>query len=1036
MRASRKARHVRALLLAPVAAAVLAGCSSWRAKRADNEPTLKTLAGREVAIAPDAGIAPSDDKTIAAYHDFLAAAPKASQRPEAMRRLGDLEMDRADAKLAQGQGDGTPNYKAAIERYQSYLKAYPNDPNNDRVLYQLARAYEQGGDLDTALATLDRLVQQYPKTSQLEEAQFRRGELLFTAKQYAKAESAYTTVLAGAPNSGFRERALYMQGWSRFKQGHLEDALASFFGELDLKLDGTSDEVDLTKVEGLSRADRELIEDTFRVTSLSLQNLQGAQSIPGYINSEVRQGYEFRVYQQLGELYLKQERIKDAADTFAAFAKAHPLHAQAPVMQARVIEIYQQGGFGSLALDAKREYVSHYGADSDFRKANPEGWEHAKPLVKTHLEELAQHYHASAQKTHSAEDTDQAVRWYRDFLASFPDDKDAAHNNFLLAELLYDAKRFPEAATEYERSAYQYPKHERSADAGYAALLSYDQQLKQVQGTQAEALQRTGADSAQRFAQAFPNDPRVGAVLTHASEVLYALHDGEHATAVARQVLALQPPASDAQRRVAWTVVAHTAFEQGEFAQAEAGYREVLALVPANDKARGELNERLAASVYKQGEKARADGRMADAVAAFERAAAAAPDSSVSPAAQYDAAAARIALKDWAGAARGLEAFRQRYPKHPLAADVPAKLAVVYSEQGQWRPAAAEYERLAAASPGSDTGRAAQWQAAELYEKANARTEAAQAYERYLHQYPQPFEPAMEARWHLAQLAKADGRADRVQAWMKDIFQADQAAGAARTPRTRTLGATAALALAEPVADAYRKVQLVEPLAKNLKLKKARMEDALKAYGVATDYGVAEVTTAATYRIAALYQDFGKSMLNSQRPKKLRQAELEQYNVMLEEQAFPFEEKAIQLHEVNAHRASEGVYDEWVRASFQALATMKPARYAKTERKEGSGTKAAQLNDQAVALREQGEFAKARAAYEQAIAADANDATATLNLAILHDLYLDDGAKALSLYERYLALTPGGDATVTKWLAEIKRRVKPQQAAADTKEKS
>jgi len=41
--------------------------------------------------------------------------------------------------------------------------------------------------------------------------------------------------------------------------------------------------------------------------------------------------------------------------------------------------------------------------------------------------------------------------------------------------------------------------------------------------------------------------------------------------------------------------------------------------------------------------------------------------------------------------------------------------------------------------------------------------------------------------------------------------------------------------------------------------------------------------------------------------------------VLLEEQAFPFEEKAIQLHQVNTARAKEGTYDEWVQKSFAAL---------------------------------------------------------------------------------------------------------------------
>jgi transposase len=130
-------------------------------------------------------------------------------------------------------------------------------------------------------------------------------------------------------------------------------------------------------------------------------------------------------------------------------------------------------------------------------------------------------------------------------------------------------------------------------------------------------------------------------------------------------------------------------------------------------------------------------------------------------------------------------------------------------------------------------------------------------------------------------------------------------------------------------------VALVEPLAKQLKLKKARLEDVLKAYAVAADYGVADVSTAATFQVAALYQDFGRALMNSQRPKKLNKKELEQYDLMLEEQAYPFEEKAIELHELNARRAREGVYDQWVKRSFAALGELKPVRYAKNERAEG-----------------------------------------------------------------------------------------------------
>ena len=113
--------------------------------------------------------------------------------------------------------------------------------------------------------------------------------------------------------------------------------------------------------------------------------------------------------------------------------------------------------------------------------------------------------------------------------------------------------------------------------------------------------------------------------------------------------------------------------------------------------------------------------------------------------------------------------------------------------------------------------------------------------------------------------------------------------------------------------------------------KRKAMEAALKAYEAAADYQVAEVTTAATFESAELYRQLGKDLISSERPKNLKKDELEQYDVLLEEQAFPFEEKAIKLHEVNAARTRDGTYDEWVQKSFSALAQLNPGRYGKVE---------------------------------------------------------------------------------------------------------
>ncbi|HEY2560118.1 MAG TPA: tetratricopeptide repeat protein [Caldimonas sp.] len=918
------------------AACALSACSMFRGGGTpDNEPTLKTLANRKVTVDKEDVAAVDEKKAIEAYRKFLDIAPAAPQRSEVMRRLGDLEMDSADSDSNSGKV-AAPDYKAAVARYQDYLKNFPKDPNNDRVLYQMARAYEQSGDLESAQKTLDRMVKEYPGTRYASEAQFRRGELLFTAKNYAGAEKAFATVLASPDATPYQDRSHYMLGWSQYKQGRLDDGLKSFFSVLDLKIAGREGEFGLDTIADLTRADRELVEDTFRVVSISLANLKGAESIPEYVTTPARKTYEFRIYEQLAELYIKQERSKDAADTFNAFARKNPLHAQAPVMQARVIEIYEKSGFVNQAIEARKEYVAHYGRTSEFRRVNPDGWDKAQPLVKTRLAELARHYHAMAQRTKSSADSQEAVRWYREYLASFPNDPKAAESNFLLAELLFEDGRFAEAVIEYEKVAYAHAGFAKGAEAGYGALLSYAQLLKKAAPADQPALKRATVTSALKFAQAFPNDSRNGLVLTDAAEKLYALKDTEQAALVAERVVELKPPAAEAQRRVAWTVIAYSSFDRSAFAAAEKAFAEAIKLTPEKDPARADLVERQAAAIYKQAEVARASGKQKEAAASFARVGTVAPaGSAVRANAQYDAAAALLAIKDWDGAIKTLEDFRQRFPNHALQPEVSKKLAVAYFETGQWASAAAEYERLAIASKDPKLARDTLWQAAELYEKANAKPQAAKAYERFLALNPPSLESAVEVRWRLAQIAKDTGNASREAALMREIFAADQAGAGARTDRTRYLGATAALGMAEPVAAEFRRIELVEPLQVKLKLKKQKMEEALKAYSVAAEYGVADVTTAATYRIASVYRDFGKALMTSERPKKLSKAELDQYNVMLEEQAFPFEEKATELHELNARRAATGVYDKWVKSSFDALRELRPVRYGKTEISEG-----------------------------------------------------------------------------------------------------
>src|SRR5215475_8849047 len=819
----------------------------------------------------------------------------------------------------------------AIALYNRLLNDYPSYKNSDQVLYQMARAYDELGRTEEAIETMERLIRSNPHSSHLDEMQFRRGEYFFTRRRYRDAESAYSGIVGLGAHSEFYELALYKLGWTLYKQEFYEEALQKYVALLDYKVSIGYD-FDQTHDENNDHR----VADTFRMISLSFSNLGGPETMQEYFSKFGKRSYEDRVYSNLGEHYLAKLRYDDAAKTYKAFVALYPFHRASPRFSMRVVETFTQGGFPKLVLESKREFASKYGLKAEYwRHFKPEESSEVLTYLKANLKDLATHYHAEYQNSETPDEKlanyREARQWYGDYLDSFPTDADSPPINYRLADLLLENKDFVEAAKQYERTAYGYPTHPQSAAAGYAAVYAYREQLKVAGAETKDAVKRDTVASSLKFADAFPDHEHAAEILGAAADDLYEMKDYRAGITAAQHLIDKFPGAEPALRRSAWIVVAHGSLELAEYPQAENAYTQVLAVTPEGDASRAALVDNLAASIYKQGELANEVKDYRAAADHFLRIRTAAPTSSIRATAEYDAGAALIRQQDWKAAVDVLEAFRTTFPQNKLQLEATKQIAYAYRQSGELSHAASEYDRIASQTDDPALRSEALLDAGDLYAQSNSRDRALDAYNRYVKAFPRPAETAIETRFKIAEIYKAAHDETLYHQQLEAIVSADAGAGSERTGRTRTLAARSALVLAEQLYGNFIVVKLRQPFETSLQDKKQRMDATIGALGRLVDYGIDDVTAAATYYMAETYSNFSRSLLESERPDDLKPEDLEEFKNNLDEAAFPFEEKAIKVHEKNMELLHSGVFNSWTEKSLNRLVELMPGRYAKRE---------------------------------------------------------------------------------------------------------
>lgn len=873
------------------------------------------------------GLSKSESEIRDAYINYLEhSSTQDLSRSDALNRLANIELKLSEKLFEESEDEKIATQAAehklnrVIELLKISLKDYPKAKNNDQSLYQLAKAYDQKGEYEKTHTVLQQLVNNHPQSTFYLEAQFRLAEYAFTKRQYLLAEDRYTEIIIAHNNSVFYEKSLYKRGWSRFKQQFYLEGADDFVRAINQN--------DFAEYEQLSSSKKNLFDEYFRALALSFSYLGGAEPLNLYLENSEYAGNDYYVYQSLSNVFLKQQQYNDAVTTLNRFITHNPESQFAPKAALKVIDIWKEAGFLDKRTSAFEYFYKIYHPNSHYWKnkknINKKIYDEINLALKTYILTETATYHKQYQISHNQQDFLHAQRWYQNYLTYFSlyARQDDIH---LLFASLYDQQGDKKSAIKHYQLAAFDEQIIMNKNAAYHSILLASSLHTLSKGKDKTIWLSKLITYSLLYAQQYPTDKNTLQVIAYGSKV--ASDNKQYQQAISLAELAVSTKNSPLNNNIN-QLKADAYFHNKQYEIAESAYLDLTKTQSLNRKDKKMAYDSLSLAIFYQGNRAKKRKQINQAIKHYARIIDVAPNTEAASSGLYDAIALSIQAQQWLPAITYIHTFRENYPNHKYAIDVTKKLSVAYLNSKQDVAAAQELEKLSSKENSIEYKMASLLKAAQLYQSNSKLTAAIRSYEKYIKNYKKPFPQHQESLFQLTQLTIKNKNIEKSLNWQKKILASDKTTpNNLKTERTNYIASNAAIILAREQDKRFNNIKLIQPLRKHLKRKKQSMRASVNYYAKASSYGLAETATEATYAIATIYNGFSQALLSSEIPKHLDADEQEEYMFLLEDQAFPFEEKAIEFYEVNLLYSADGINDQWLAKSLQQLQLLYPVRY-------------------------------------------------------------------------------------------------------------
>lgn len=397
------------------------------------------------------------DRSIGETEKLIARSRNAPYLPDLQFRLAELYVEKSryvyylQAELRpEGQKGAmvSPETKLLKQKaqqiYGRILREFPDFKDADKVTFYLAHEQRELGDFDSLLKTLGDLIRKYPSSPLRLDSEQILGDYFFDKAELKEAEEHYRAIL-DAPPSPVHDLARYKMGWVRINQSNHAEAVTFFeAAAASAPLPG----VDVAKALSVKR--EALLDLVYSYTEA-----RPAKGAIQYFEklSDSRATFSLAL-DKLGNRYFIKQQYEYAIPALRKLLEIQP----DPELEVeRVEKLYDSLKAAKGKVQPKDEDIKYLVRAAVQIKTDPARDEVNRKKVLVELEEMARDLatsiHVQAQKKDDKALYVDAAAAYESYLSLFRPKQYATTMMQNRADALFAARRYPEAARQFEELA-------------------------------------------------------------------------------------------------------------------------------------------------------------------------------------------------------------------------------------------------------------------------------------------------------------------------------------------------------------------------------------------------------------------------------------------------------------------------------------------------------------------------------------------------------------------------------------------------------